>query len=349
MAYQLSITEDNKGDPLAETEEEMRLIKSNGLRYLILAADNGHIEAQFELGKHYINAIILPLDISKGFQYITLSAKNGNTDAMVYLAIAYREGSTVKKNNEQSIYWFKALLEINPNETRVMVELAKTYWSENKLIDAAKYFAMAGELGSKFASILAVKAYTLLGEIFKYEDFDYAFENYQNALRWNYEILNDDSDDTYKNECIENLPQIQLGLGTILFFKEDKGDARPYLERSSRAGLKFADVLLAEMEIVEMIAQGQPLYALSNPFNRMYNAIYNGNAVFSPDEICLFNCFFAEKLLFGYGAERNDNTAYQYYSIAASQNSRFSDMAKRELQKFRLNAYGSYEYIHNQG
>jgi len=346
MAYQLSIM-DGDGDPIANSEEELQQLRVRGIRSLIFAAENGHQTAQLELGKRYINGMGVPYNAQEGFRIITHSAENGNTDAMIYLAVHYREGDKIEKNVELAIHWFKAVLEANPNEDKAMVELGRLYQDENKPIDAAEYFAKAGGLGNKYASVMAVFNYTIIGSIFLYEDPGFSFENYQNALRWNYEILNDDTDDTFKNECIENLSEIQLGLGTILYFEEDKGDARPYLSRASQAGLKFADVLLGELEARELTAQRRPKHDFVNAFNTIYNAIRSSAGTFSSDQTALAYSFLGDKLIWGLGTEKNDTFAYENYSIAAQQNSRFANFANKRLTNFRRNSFGGYEYIHN--
>ena len=78
-------------DAGSETDKE-------ALEWMILAADNGHVEAQFMLSKMYYSGIKCPIMPRKAFEYCKKAAENGHEEAMQGLAEMYYTGNCCEKN-----------------------------------------------------------------------------------------------------------------------------------------------------------------------------------------------------------------------------------------------------------
>ena len=71
-----------------------------------LAAQQGHLYAQYNLGIVYAKGIGTRADIPRAIHWWREAATQGNTDAQYNLGALYAEGNGVEKNiNEASIWW----------------------------------------------------------------------------------------------------------------------------------------------------------------------------------------------------------------------------------------------------
>lgn len=79
--------------------------KAKGLKYLLSAAEEGHVAANLKLGESYLYGNGLKMDKEKGAKMIKVAAENGNNKAMWILANCYRLGEGTPKNYALAAQW----------------------------------------------------------------------------------------------------------------------------------------------------------------------------------------------------------------------------------------------------
>ena len=67
-------------------------------RYIRLAADQGQVHAQFDLGCCYRNGYGVPKDLKEAVRYFQLAADQGNAATQSSLAACYKIGNGVPKD-----------------------------------------------------------------------------------------------------------------------------------------------------------------------------------------------------------------------------------------------------------
>lgn len=82
--------------------------KAEAIKWLKASAENGNLNAQFELGRTYINDWgVLPQDQVKGVALYKSAAMKGHSRAIVALGAAYTSGLGVEKNASMALDWLK--------------------------------------------------------------------------------------------------------------------------------------------------------------------------------------------------------------------------------------------------
>ncbi|MBO4722211.1 MAG: SEL1-like repeat protein [Muribaculaceae bacterium] len=87
--------------------------KAKGLKYLQMAADEGHVAANSRLGEYYLYGNGLDMDKEKGAKMIKVAAEKGNNKAMWVLANCYRLGEGVPKNYALAAQWMALVSSAN--------------------------------------------------------------------------------------------------------------------------------------------------------------------------------------------------------------------------------------------
>ena len=77
-----------------------------GLEYLIKAANQSHLKAQYYSGCHVLSRYRGTFDFEKAFSWISLSANQGYLDAQHNLAEMYENGKGVSKNLEKAYEYY---------------------------------------------------------------------------------------------------------------------------------------------------------------------------------------------------------------------------------------------------
>lgn len=90
---------------LYDGDEGVEQDKMQGMRYLQLAADEGHVAANFKLGESYLYGNGVKVDKEKGAKMIKVAAEKGNNKAMWILANCYRLGEGINKNYALAAQW----------------------------------------------------------------------------------------------------------------------------------------------------------------------------------------------------------------------------------------------------
>ena len=89
--------------------------KDIAIEEALILAEQGDMEAQFNLGVLYEEGIEVPdngklrvvkQDYRKAFEWFTKSAEQGHADAQNNLGLMYKEGSAIPQNDYEAFKWF---------------------------------------------------------------------------------------------------------------------------------------------------------------------------------------------------------------------------------------------------
>jgi TPR repeat protein len=70
------------------------------------AAEQGHVDAQFNLALMYKHGKGVPQDFRQTIQWYTKAAEQGDVDAQYNLALMYKNGEGVPQDDKQAIQWY---------------------------------------------------------------------------------------------------------------------------------------------------------------------------------------------------------------------------------------------------
>lgn len=79
-----------------------------GLYYLQKSAEQGNIDAMFDLGVLYLDGEVVKQNDQKAFDYFSYAAQKGDAGSQFYVGFFYKEGKVVKQSDEDAKYWFEA-------------------------------------------------------------------------------------------------------------------------------------------------------------------------------------------------------------------------------------------------
>ena len=88
----------------AETSGDYKDIKK-AIEWLELAGKQGHVNAQFVLGKMYEEGIFVPKDDQKAFNWISPAAEQGHAKSQGILGLIYRKGVGGIPDYEKAVHW----------------------------------------------------------------------------------------------------------------------------------------------------------------------------------------------------------------------------------------------------
>lgn len=77
----------------------------SALLWCLKAAENGNIQAQYDLGLHYLYGDIVSKDITKALSSLEQSAENGYKEACKKLVNLYRANTIIRINEQRAKYW----------------------------------------------------------------------------------------------------------------------------------------------------------------------------------------------------------------------------------------------------
>ena len=87
------------------------------------AAINGHSWAQYDLAELYAKGDCVKRDLSKSFEWFKRSARQGNELAFYRVARCYQYGIGVKKDDKKAIEWYK----IGQSDPKCILALGMAY------------------------------------------------------------------------------------------------------------------------------------------------------------------------------------------------------------------------------
>lgn len=183
----------------------------NMMKYMRLAAEQGHAEAQYYLG------VLLSVEFSENrneaAKWYSLSANQGFADAQFQLGVAFFDGEGVEQDFKKALYWWRTAAEVNHLSSQIL--LGDIYRRGDGVSQswtvARKWYRMAADQNSGKAKYWIGRGF-YFGEGVQ-EDEDEAFVWISEAARSHFnETLSFDNEE---KEAIELLSVFYfVGVGT---------------------------------------------------------------------------------------------------------------------------------------
>jgi len=92
--------------------------REEGIKWLRKAAEQGHIEAQYQLGKAYAvnfnlheDGTMEPIDHAEGFKWLHRAAEQGHVEAMFLIGMCHQHSWGVPEEMEVAIKWLRKAAE----------------------------------------------------------------------------------------------------------------------------------------------------------------------------------------------------------------------------------------------
>ena len=119
------------------------------VEYYQLAADQGYVDAMFNLGIMYQGGIGVAQDYEKALEYARMSMERGVSEGALLLGELYAEGKGVEQDYAKALEYFQKALELNPVNCAALDALGDLYAEGNGV---AQDFAKAMEAGDPMAA-----------------------------------------------------------------------------------------------------------------------------------------------------------------------------------------------------
>jgi hypothetical protein len=91
-----------KAEALAEKKDY-----AGAMRLYRIAADQGHLESQNDVGMFYLMGMGVPKNVAEGAKWLRKAADAGHPTAQRNMGFLYMEGMGVKKDRNEAIRWLK--------------------------------------------------------------------------------------------------------------------------------------------------------------------------------------------------------------------------------------------------
>ena len=127
--------------------------ETDAARYLKMAADKGHMEAQFAFGNCLVDGQVVRRDFVKAARYFKLAADQGKADAQSHYGICLRYGAGVPCSPAEAARYFKMAADQGHVEGQLSygIMLLQGEGVPQDLPEAAQYFKMAADQGEPTA------------------------------------------------------------------------------------------------------------------------------------------------------------------------------------------------------
>ena len=93
------------------------------IKYLLIAAESGNVEAKTALAWIYSTGFITDLDPSKAFYWYRLAAEDGDLEASYQLGLLYNSGYGTEKNHQEAFKWLKKAATSNYSPAQYVIGL----------------------------------------------------------------------------------------------------------------------------------------------------------------------------------------------------------------------------------
>lgn len=148
-------------------------IKNQGVVWYLQAAEQGHVQAQFELASMYEHDPDIEEDMGQAVKWYLKAAEQGHVSAQSTLGYFYETGTGVEKNFEEAVMWCQKAVDKGDNESR---ELLGFMYAAGEGVKQdfykAAYLQMLGNLknsrGDKKSVALHDETHTENGSILDY-------------------------------------------------------------------------------------------------------------------------------------------------------------------------------------
>lgn len=145
------------------TEKDM----DEAIYYLEKSARLGNVNAQYMLGKIYLDVHCEKFNVEKALRWLTKASDNGNALAQYALGKLYRDGNYVERNIQRAIDLFT--LSAEQDNSYAAYALGKMYLQEESIskdtVAAVKWLTKSAEQGNQYAQYQLGKLYLLGQEV----------------------------------------------------------------------------------------------------------------------------------------------------------------------------------------
>jgi len=196
----------HKQETLAECYNEVQDFEQ-ATKWHAKAAEQGNIEAQFNLARKYYKGEGILQDYKKAVEWYTKAAKQGDAEAQFNLALMYKKGEGVLQDSKQAVKWYTKAAE--QGVAKAQFNLAHKYYKgegvHQDYKQAVKWFSKAAKQGY-------AKSQYSLGLM--YYNGEGVPKDYAEAYAWSlHAAMNGES--KLKNGLVEELTPAQIAAGQV--------------------------------------------------------------------------------------------------------------------------------------
>ena len=142
---------------------EQQRADTEAARLYRLNAEQGHAEAQLQLGRVYFAGRGVPRDDGEAVRWLRLAAEQGHAEAQFALASAYSLGRGVSKDAVEAVRWRRLAAEQGHVSARIL--LGSAYSEGNGVLkdelEAVRWYRLAAETGNSSAQFVLAMKYLL--------------------------------------------------------------------------------------------------------------------------------------------------------------------------------------------
>lgn len=120
------------GIGIEEDEKKATEWETKAFLLYLDAANNGDVEAQYEMARHYEYGCGCEKDQTKTFEWLRKAAENGHPEAMYDVSECYRKGAGIGTDCEKALEWYVKSAVCGDDE-RLLVILAQEYCKGGKV------------------------------------------------------------------------------------------------------------------------------------------------------------------------------------------------------------------------
>jgi len=119
-------------------------------------AEQGHRDAQFNLGLLYENGLGVPRDAAAAAAWYKMAAEQGDRDSAAYLGEMYAEGMGVARDDAEALRWYVQAAELGHSASQYNVGLfyALGRGAEPNDVEALAWLTVAVERGARDVGML---------------------------------------------------------------------------------------------------------------------------------------------------------------------------------------------------
>ena len=117
------------------------------LKWYRKAAEKGHIEAQYLLGRCYSEGISVKIDMAEAVKWFRKSAERGYAPAEYSLGFCYTNGNGVQKDMTEAVKWFRKAAEqgVTGAQYYLGIQYAKGEGVQKDMAEAVKWLRKVAE------------------------------------------------------------------------------------------------------------------------------------------------------------------------------------------------------------
>jgi hypothetical protein len=115
--------------------------RKENIRWLTLAANQGYVSAEYELGHIYLYGSGVPSDYQQALLWEKKAAQQGEAEAQRDLAFMYEQGFGVKADSQEAIFWNRKAA--GQGQREAQLQLAKALEAQNRA-ESMEWYRKAG-------------------------------------------------------------------------------------------------------------------------------------------------------------------------------------------------------------